>query len=202
MAILTEKEDKFEALIDGIANNGYGICDAFIEHDFAKELRLQLLRKFEENKFSTAGIGQGNQQKQHLEIRSDSILWIEPDTKDLIERRYLDLVIDFMQYLNRTCYTGLNNFELHYACYQPGSFYRKHVDSFANDKSRQFSLIVYLNPDWKESDGGQLKLYMEDKIIEITPSMGRAVCFKSHLIPHEVEASNKIRLSLTGWLKK
>jgi len=91
---------------------------------------------------------------------------------------------------------------LHYACYQEGSFYRKHVDSFVNDKSRQYSLIVYLNPDWTEADGGQLKLYIEDETVEILPESGRAVCFPSHLIPHEVANSHKRRLSLTGWLKK
>ena len=202
MAVLTANEQKFETLIDGIVNQQYGICDHFISADLAAALRQQLLLKFASNKFTQASIGKGPQQKQHLEIRSDSILWIENVSKDPLERKYLDFVGEFMQYMNRTCFTALNDFELHYACYQEGSFYRKHVDSFVNDKSRQYSLIVYLNPDWTEADGGQLKLYIEDETVEILPESGRAVCFPSHLIPHEVANSHKRRLSLTGWLKK
>jgi SM-20-related protein len=202
MAVLTDKEQKFETLIDGIVNQGFGLCDHFINSAFADELKNQLLAKFDANKFSQAGVGQGAQQKQHLEIRSDSILWIENDSSDQAERKYLDFVNEFMQYMNMTCFTALKDFELHYACYPAGSFYRKHVDSFVNDKSRQYSLIVYLNSDWTDADGGQLKLYLEDKIVEILPISGRAVCFPSHLIPHEVLNSNKKRLSLTGWFKK
>jgi len=202
MAVLTGNEQKFETLIDGIVNQQYGICDHFISVEQAAELRLQLLHNFTADKFAQASVGKGPQQKQHLEIRSDSILWIENDSRNPLERIYLDFVGEFMQYMNRTCFTALNDFELHYACYPAGSFYRKHVDSFVNDKSRQYSLIVYLNPDWAEADGGQLKLYIEDKTVEILPESGRAVCFPSHLIPHEVANSNKQRLSLTGWLKK
>lgn len=202
MAVLTENEIRFERLIEGIVNHNYGICDHFIEADFAEELSKKLLSNFESNKFKQASIGKGPNLKQHLEIRSDSIMWIENDSCDPVERKYLDFVDEFMSYMNRTCYTSLKNFELHYACYSPGSFYRKHVDSFNNDISRQFSLIVYLNTGWTEADGGQLKLYLKDNIVEILPISARAVCFPSHKIPHEVAESNKKRLSLTGWLKK
>jgi SM-20-related protein len=202
MAVLTANEQKFETLIDGIVNQGYGLCDHFISTAFAEELSQQLLSKFEADKFSKASVGKGAAQRQHLEIRSDSILWIENDSRDSLERKYLDFVGEFMQYMNRTCFTALKDFELHYACYPQGSFYRKHVDSFVNDKSRQYSLIVYLNSDWTDADGGQLRLYLEDETVDILPISGRAVCFPSHLIPHEVANANKNRLSLTGWLKK
>lgn len=202
MAVLNHYEQKFEELIEGIVNHDFGVCDSFLTEDFAHALRLQLLAEFEQNKFSPASIGQGNHQRQHLEIRNDCILWIEPDSSNKLEREFLDLVNNFIQYLNRSCFTGLQHFEFHYACYPKGSFYRKHVDSFVNDKSRQFSLIVYLNPDWTEDDGGQLKLYLKDKTVEILPLLGRAVCFPSHLIPHEVLSAQNNRLSITGWLKK
>jgi SM-20-related protein len=202
MAVLTANEQKFETLIEGIVNWGYGLCDHFISTDFAEELSRQLLSKFEADKFSKASVGKGAAQRQHLEIRSDSILWIENDSLDPLERKYLDFVGEFMEYMNRTCFTALKDFELHYACYPQGSFYRKHVDSFVNDKSRQYSLIVYLNFNWTDADGGHLRLYLEDKTVDILPLSGRAICFPSHLIPHEVSSSNKNRLSLTGWLKK
>jgi SM-20-related protein len=202
MAILNQNEQKFEQLIDGIVNQGFGVCDSFLSDDFAQALRKQLLSEFELNKFSAASIGQGIQHRQHIEIRNDCILWIESDSSNKHEREFLDLINDFMLYLNRSCFTGLQSAEFHYACYPKGSFYRKHVDSFVNDKSRQFSLIIYLNPDWIEEDGGQLKLYLKDKTAEILPQLGRAVFFQSDLIPHEVLIAQKNRLSITGWLKK
>jgi SM-20-related protein len=93
--------------------------------------------------------------------------------------------------------------EVHYAYYPTGTFYKKHLDSFVNDQSRKYSVILYLNEDWVESHAGELLLYLNnDKIVRIEPIAGRLVFFPSHEIPHEVTPTNKPRLSITGWLKK
>ena len=49
MAVLTENEQKFELLIDGIINQNFGICDHFISTEFAEALKNQLLTKFVTN---------------------------------------------------------------------------------------------------------------------------------------------------------
>ena len=96
---------------------------------------------------------------------------------------------------------GLQSFEFHHAVYQQGSFYKKHVDQFVNDDSRQFSVVLYLTETWSEGDGGELLLYTNNNTAtKVQPLPGRLVFFKS-TIPHEVLTSNITRLSVTGWLK-
>ena len=197
------REDNFEQLIDGILNKGYGICDNFIELSFATELKNLLLKKFTEGSFKKASIGKGSNNQQNQEIRNDSILWIDADSSDLPEKKILLLLDEFMNYLNRTCFTGLSNFEIHYACYPTGSFYKKHLDSFHQDSSRFYSFILYLNEDWNDENGGQLKIYPKDaEPIEILPLSCRAVCFPSQSLLHEVLPAKQPRMSITGWLRK
>jgi SM-20-related protein len=108
----------------------------------------------------------------------------------------------FLRYLNLTCYTGLNTGEFHYAWYDIGSFYKKHLDQFRTDSGRKYSIVVYLNENWTDEDGGQLLLYIGGKTIRINPEGGRIVFFESDKIEHEVLSSKRPRMSVTGWLKK
>jgi SM-20-related protein len=48
--------------------------------------------------------------------------------------------------MNETCYAGITGYEFHYAFYEEGSFYKRHVDQFQNNQGREFSMITYLNP--------------------------------------------------------
>lgn len=195
------KTPLFESVIDSIVNKNYAVFDGFLDTELINGLRAVLLENYENGEFKRAGIGKGEQQRLHSEIRSDNILWVENDSENNFEQKYLLLVNEFMHYLNRTCFTGLSDFEIHYACYPPGTFYRKHVDSFKIDDCRRYSFIVYLNDNWEQEDGGQLRLYLNNESVDILPKAGRAVCFPSQLILHEVLASNKYRYSLTGWFK-
>ena len=80
---------------------------------------------------------------------------------------------DFVNHLNSTCYTGITGYEFHYALYEKGSFYKKHLDQFKNTASRQYSLIMYLNDDWQEADGGQLCVHHHDHLQNISPNNGK-----------------------------
>ena len=107
----------------------------------------------------------------------------------------------FISYLNETCYTGITSYEFHYTMYEKGSFYHKHIDQFKNDDSRKYSMILYLNADWKTGDGGELCIHHDDYLQYITPNIGKSVFFKSNELIHEVMLNNVPRMSITGWLK-
>ena len=115
---------------------------------------------------------------------------------------FLHLIESFIKYLNMSCYTGITDYEFHYAIYEPGSFYKKHKDQFRDNTQRQFSMISYLNEDWQDHDGGELKIYKSMGEEKIVPALGKTVFFKSNELEHEVLETNRPRLSLTGWLKK
>jgi SM-20-related protein len=196
-------ETLYELLIEGIIEQGYGVADAFVSPNELAALRKLLLQHYADGHFKQAGIGKGDSHQHQTGIRGDSILWLEQDSEAISELGYMQHINDFISYLNHSCFTGLNSFELHYAHYPTGTFYKKHTDRFTNDQSRAYSLIMYLNEDWKEDDGGELLLYLDNgQEHKILPLGGRVVCFPSHVIPHEVLPAKKLRLSLTGWLKK
>ena len=106
----------------------------------------------------------------------------------------------FVQHLNRYYYTGIRSFEFHYARYDVGSFYKKHIDQFRTDSGRKFSMITYLNDDWRDHDGGELVLYQQEEK-KVIPQGGSTVIFKADELPHEVLPAKRVRRSITGWLK-
>ncbi len=87
-------------------------------------------------------------------LRSDVIHWLDRKHDNIYEHEFLNLIDLFVAHLNATCYTSIKSYEFHYTLYEKGSFYKKHIDQFRDNDSRQFSLIVYLNEAWQEADGG------------------------------------------------
>ncbi|MFT6941403.1 MAG: SM-20-related protein, partial [Cyclobacteriaceae bacterium] len=116
---------------------------------------------------------------------------------------YMNKIEKFILYLNKTCFTSIKSFESHYANYETGSFYLRHKDQFKNETGRKFSIVLYLNVDWKDADGGVLSLYPTDRQkIDISPIGGRIVLFRSDEMEHEVSASfTRDRSSIAAWLK-
>ncbi len=101
---------------------------------------------------------------------------------------------------------GILHKEFHYAIYPKGRFYRRHLDTFENDQRRKLSMVLYLNKDWTEENGGELVIYTQEnnqeKPVSILPKFGRLVIFESSVLEHEVKPVLKgERLSITGWLK-
>lgn len=105
-------------------------------------------------------------------------------------------------FLNHALYLSLHEFETHFAIYQPGSFYKKHVDQFQSTKNRKISCVYYLNEQWQPSFGGKLNLYspQDELLSEVIPLGNRLICFNSEL-PHEVELTHCTRYSIAGWMK-
>ena len=193
---------RFETLIQQLLENGFAIADDFLPVDLVTALRQRIFHLFYTGQMKPAGIGRENQFQKNEEIRRDLISWIEPSVAVGIEKEFLQLIQSFVDYLNQTCYTGLNGFEFHYAFYDTGSFYKRHIDQFKSNSGRKYSVVIYLNENWKEEDGGQLVLYKDGNAIKISPDAGRIVFFESDKIEHEVLQANRPRMSVTGWLKR
>jgi SM-20-related protein len=191
---------KFEAIVSGIIADNYATCEDFFDAKLVTALRNNLIGRKANHQMHQAGIGRKASSQQNLQVRGDEISWLEDDTIDPAERAFFDTIEAFYRYLNHTCYTGINGSEFHYALYEPGSFYKRHLDRFQHDSGRQISVITYLNDDWVDADGGELVLYLEsgEQIIRLKP--GRVVFFKADEIEHEVKVAHRGRMSIAGWL--
>jgi SM-20-related protein len=191
---------QYEELIQGLLDKGFGSVDNWLEKEELDCLRKSVLDRYQGGLFHQAGIGAKENFQKAEEIRKDQVFWLDKPEMGSCEHDFFLKMDDFIQYLNRTCYAGIKNYEFHYAVYEEGSFYKKHIDQFVNDPGRKFSFVTYLSESWEPGDGGELMLYTEKEILTIAPTPGKILFFKSDL-PHEVLRTNKTRLSLTGWLK-
>ncbi len=191
----------FDDLVRTYLENNVGLADNFLSETLASQLKSNLLGLLSQKQMLPAGIGNNTDLVHNQLIRSDKIHWLDRKHHDEHEDCFFDLMDRFVAYLNQTCYTGITGYEFHYALYEKGTFYKKHLDQFVNNKGRAFTMIMYLNPDWKPGDGGELCIYHSDHNQIISPLNGKCVFFKSSELEHEVLLSNQPRLSITGWLK-
>ena len=72
-----------------------------------------------------------------------------------------------------------------------GGCFPLHFDSDARVDGRRVTVLTYLNPDWRDGDGGELILYPFPlrAPVKIEPKMGRVVLFSAANMLHSVEPS-------------
>jgi len=197
----------YEKIIDDLLNQKYSISDFFFSNEETKQLRESIIQQDTKQDFHQAAIGNSQNEQIVKSIRGDKILWIDESKMTETEEIFFSKINHFIDYLNRTCYMGIEESEFHYAIYPEGTFYQRHVDAFKNDDRRTLSMVFYLNDeDWKDDFGGQLTLFLPyenntEKELDILPLAGRLAIFDSKTIPHEVKKVNRPRYSITGWLK-
>lgn len=191
----------FDDLVSTYLENNVGLADNFLSENLASQLKGNLVRLLTQKQMHSAGIGSSDNLITNKLIRSDKIHWLDPKHQDEHEDCFFELMDRFVAYLNQTCYAGITGYEFHYALYEKGTFYRKHLDQFIDNKGRAFTMIMYLNTDWKDGDGGELCIHHSDHKQSISPLNGKCVFFKSSELEHEVLLSHQARLSITGWLK-
>lgn len=192
---------QFDTLIDSYLSNKAGIDKNFLSDKLVKGLQQNISQLDSTNKMTQAGIGNATVKDSNQKMRGDKIYWLDKTNNNAFEQEFLELAESFIAHLNSSCYTGIHNYEFHYAVYEAGSYYKKHIDQFQSDNKRKFSFINYLNDDWQEADGGQLHLYYDGEVQKIEPQSKTAVFFKSNEMEHEVVLCNRTRMSISGWLK-
>lgn len=195
-------ENSFEVLIASYIKNKVGISEDFLSHELANHLKENLLSLNRNYKLLAAGTGNDNKLVHNAKVRSDVIYWLDKKHNNVYENAFFAQIEAFIIYLNESCYAGITGYEFHYSLYEKGSFYKKHLDQFQDNSSRQFSMISYLNSDWQINDGGELLIHQTNNNLKINPTQGKTVFFKSNELEHEVLQTNERRMSITGWLKR
>jgi len=194
-------EKTFNTIIDSFIKNKIGIADDFLSESLSFNLRENLQTLYASHQLKSAGTGDNKLVSYDSLFRGDVIYWLDRKNNNIHENIFLDLMDSFVKYLNDTCYTGISSYEFHYTLYEKGTSYKKHLDQFRNNDSRKYSMIMYLNNNWKEEDGGELCIHHADSLQNISPNNGKGVFFQSNQLEHEVLITNKQRMSVTGWLK-
>ncbi len=191
----------FDTLIDSFIKNKVGIAENFLSAALCAQLQNNIALLLAQQLLLPAGTGNALLPVHNIAMRGDMIYWLGRQHNNPYENAFLNLVDDFIGYLNATCYTGITGYEFHYAVYPGGTSYKKHLDQFKSNKGRQFTMIMYLNSNWQQADGGELCIHQNGQQQNIAPMNGTGIFFKSSELEHEVLLSHKPRMSITGWLK-
>ena len=222
--------------IKDLAENGYAIIPNFLPPDLVSDLNKDVSSLRSNQKFNIARIGQDSTNKLNTDIRVAETCFIGrqklqdcPDAArdrlyDALDSVRADLsanpILDEKDAITGTLIKGAsaldsNLSELLYAFYPQGGFYRRHRDAIPGSASvlRCYSLLLYLNEDWKEEDAGQLRMHFdsggdfcpdgeEPNYIDVEPRGGTLVLFKSDLVPHEVLDTKSERSAVVGWYNR
>lgn len=184
-------------LIDALATQGYYIWDDFISPEQVAELRNSI-----PDEWKKARIGRNEETSREVTIRSDKIQWLCRNMGAAVAS-FLEKMEQIRLEANRHFFLGLFEYEAHFAKYEKGDFYQKHLDCFKGNENRRLTTVFYMNEHWNDEDAGELKVYdlKDNHIATIPPKAGRLFVFLSEQFPHEVLPTNTERYSIAGWFR-
>ncbi len=223
-------DERFECLLADVTQQGWAVQRDFLSTEDTAMLRAECDIRWRGGDFRHAGVGRGAELKIRPEVRSDHVHWLDPSVPDTPQqRRYFTTMEGLRQALNRSLYLGLFDFEAFFAVYPPGKFYQKHLDRFRGSEDRfagsesgrpegarsatamdgggqrTVTAVLYLNDDWKEEEGGQLRLYLDEAgngpWVDVLPQAGTLAVFITEGRWHEVLPATRERMSLTGFFR-
>lgn len=196
-------KQNIENILNEIEAQGWSVQKKFFSAELIQKLNETLISLQQQGKLKQAGIGRDSNYSVEKSIRNDQINWFDEQHLNEFQQTYLCVLQQLQDALNKRFFFGLSEFEVHFALYASGAFYKRHLDQHKNQDTRVLTVITYLNEKWTEKDGGELCLYLEnDQLVKVQPEAGTLVCFLSAEYEHEVLPAKRDRSSLTGWFRK
>lgn len=199
------RPEQWQTVLDDLVERHFAVRQDLFPEELVAALAEEARRLWEAGRFRRARIGRGSHQQLRPEIRSDFIHWLHPEQLSPPQAAYWTAIDQLRLQLNRALFLNLREFEAHLAVYPPGTFYRRHLDQFREGHARLITCLLYLNRDWREDFGGQLRIYLpdnEDAFVDVLPMAGTFVMFRSDTVAHEVLPATRHRFSITGWLRR
>ncbi|KAH8549948.1 hypothetical protein BGW37DRAFT_499520 [Umbelopsis sp. PMI_123] len=146
--------------------------------------------------------------------RDDQTVWFDPnidyeqESKQNLNQVLRMLSHGLVQDLTKIIHLN-GKVEYQLAYYHPqNARYERHRDAFpVSDQDdvtqRRVTAIVYLNPDWVQGDGGELRIFGKngEPDHDIEPIASRMVVFLSGVADHAVIAAAQDRYALTAWIR-
>jgi SM-20-related protein len=197
----TIDETLFGLIADDLERKGYSVRHGALPRHITNSL-YSYKQGLRSHKYTDAGIGRGVKFVKTEFVRTDEICWITGTSE--FSASWIDWTSRLQRFLNQKLFLGLFSFESHFAHYAPQSYYKRHYDAFRGESNRILSVVTYLNPDWGNTDGGELVIYADDhdrEGLKVAPLYGTTVVFLSEEFPHEVLPATRDRYSVAGWFR-
>ena len=159
-----------DAIAQQLVSSSYMVWPQYFDAESVK----RLLDTFNEQSFTSAGVGRDSQSQP--QVRTSELCWLsdvdEANEKTAAEASLVAHVESLRESLSRSCDLLLEpgDTELMYARYPPGGFYARHNYVFGEaagratstllNPVRKISFIVYLsNQTWAKKHGGCLRMW-------------------------------------------
>jgi SM-20-related protein len=194
-----------KSIADAIEQSGYAVVQSFLESTSIAVLAQECRNRDSTGTLRPAAVGRGEARVARKDIRGDRTQWFDEAEPTQAQSSYFTAMHSLRIQLNQSLMLGLDELEAHYALYASGARYARHRDTFRDDDARVLSSVLYLNADWRDDDGGALRLYLPgsvEKYLDIYPQAGTLVLFLSGDFEHEVLPATRDRLSIAGWFRR
>ena len=188
-----------DRVCEALTARGWAVC-RLTDTVLLDALRTEADALWQEDALTPAGIGRADDYDIIRQVRRDKTRWLDGSTP--AQTAYLAFAEALRREVNYRLMLGLFAFEAHFAVYEPGGFYKRHLDSFRGARNRVLSSVLYLNRGWQAGDGGLLRIYAPEcgtNVADVQPEFGTFVTFLSEDIPHEVIPARRERFSIAGW---
>ena len=203
--------------LDALTSKGYVVIENFLPEILQEGLRQDVRSLRKQDRFSVAKIGQDSTNTLNTKIRVAETCFLGRsklgDTPNDSRSQLYDVLDLIRRDLPQPLDSALSEFL--YAYYPSGGFYRRHRDAIPGSASilRKYSLLLYLNKDWKEEDKGKLRMHMdaggdelptghEPNFMDVAPKGGTLILFDSAQVPHEVLDTQAERVAIVGWFNR
>src|SRR5450432_2767985 len=200
------KAESFQYVEGELERSGYAAVHNFVDSAGGARLAAECHALHAAGQLAPAAVGRGDAHSERAHIRGDRTHWFDAATLTPAQSVYWRRMDELRIELNHTLLLGLQDLEAHYALYPAGARYARHRDRFHDDDARVLSSVLYLNPDWRDEDGGALRLYpganAQNPHVDIYPTIGTLVLFLSAGFDHEVLPATRERLSIAGWFRR
>ena len=183
-------------------NADWVVYSNFLPNAVIETLARDLRTRWTADGMHAASVGRGTGNQIREEVRGDKIDWLDEASASPAQTEYWQAMTTLRHALNEELFLGLFALQAHYAVFPQGSFYKRHLDRFSSSSDRVLSCCLYLNPDWDDAWGGQLRMYTNEGPVDVSPHAGTLAVFRSNTVEHEVLPATHARLSLTGWFTR
>jgi SM-20-related protein len=198
--------DSIKPVAIPLERDGYVIVQNFFNAAACALLAAECRTLHAAAQLRPAAVGRAHARRERADLRGDRSHWFDPAALTPAQASYWQRMQALRIELNRSLMLGLDELEAHYALYPPGARYARHRDRFRDDDARVLSSVLYLNQDWREPDGGALRLYLpvtsQTPHVDTFPEAGTLALFLSAEFEHEVLPATRERLSIAGWFRR
>jgi SM-20-related protein len=192
-----EQHSVFSAIANNLRIQGYCVLPNAVPDNITSALYDQIQHK--DTVSLCLGKRRDPKRLKNLFIHRDERAWIKGKT--MAEKLWLTWATSLKDFLNQQLDLSLFSYEGYFSHYSPGGFCQKHNGASNKEKSRQLSMITYLNPEWNMGYGGQLIICPQsspDKIISVSPEISTLVVFMSEQCFHSVLPTWRDQYSIFG----